>query len=679
VKTRRALVLAATPLLLAAACGGSGRLPEDPPAWIEGREAPAARPTGAPARAPAASAPGYRGLGVESVPPEVLARFAPPPLAADASSHVQALLDVRAPGPGVVADGGRRMFFGWSVTGVAQVFRLDGPRTFPVQMTGGEDTTYVEAVLPDGKTLVLSRDRAGEENPGLYLQSADGGPLRRVQHEKGVQTFLDHVSDDGKSFLFRANDVAKDSFVIYRWDLAKGSRSVVLDAPGLWRVADEAGGKLLLHKAIGSQQAEYWELDAATKELTPLFGQGQREDYVARYGAGGEVVVQTNAPGEFRRIYAWKAGKLEPITPDVKHDVEDFSIDRRKTRIVYVTNEDGYLRLHAIDARTRRPIALPPLPKHDHARLGATSFDGRFTTLLVDPGDAPPQGWVLDWAKNQLVAWHAPSAPEMAPGSFARAELTSYPARDGTKIPVFVRRPTSCPTTPCPVVVHFHGGPESQTMAGFSTRAQMFVDAGFVFVEPNVRGSDGYGKTWLHADDGAKRLAIITDIEDAAIWAKKEFAAGGEAPRLGVFGGSYGGYSVLVAMTRFAGAYDAGVSVVGISNLLSFLENTAPYRRALRISEYGDPAKDAEALRALSPFFHADRVKDPLLLIQGATDPRVPVGEALQFREKLAAQGVDVPLIIFPDEGHGARKRPNQVLTYGHTLAFFREHLLGAR
>ena len=203
----------------------------------------------------------------------------------------------------------------------------------------------------------------------------------------------------------------------------------------------------------------------------------------------------------------------------------------------------------------------------------------------------------------------------------------------------------------------------------------MFVDAGFVFVEPNVRGSDGYGKIWLHADDGAKRLHILTDIEDAATWARKQFAEGGKAPKLGVFGGSYGGYSTLVAMTIFAGAYDAGVSVVGISNLESFLMNTAPYRRALRISEYGDPQKDAEVMKKLSPFFHADKLKAPLLLIQGATDPRVPVGEALQFHDKLASRGVDVPLIIFPDEGHGARKRPNQVLTYGHSIAFFQKHL----
>ena len=218
---------------------------------------------------------------------------------------------------------------------------------------------------------------------------------------------------------------------------------------------------------------------------------------------------------------------------------------------------------------------------------------------------------------------------------------------------------------------------EGQAVPGFSTRAQLFVDAGFVYVEPNVRGSEGYGKAWLHADDGAKRLAVITDIEDAAKHVRAAFAVGGKAPKVGVYGGSYGGYSAMMAMTRFAGAYDAGASVVGIANLVTFLRNTAPYRRPLRISEYGDPDKDAEALVALSPVTYVDRVKAPMILVQGASDPRVPVGEAVQIHEALKGKGIDAPLIVFADEGHGAQKRGNIVLQTGHVLRFFETHLLG--
>src|SRR5262249_45412411 len=156
--------------------------------------------------------------------------------------------------------------------------------------------------------------------------------------------------------------------------------------------------------------------------------------------------------------------------------------------------------------------------------------------------------------------------------------------------------------------------------------AQMFIDAGFVLVEPNVRGSDGYGKTWSHADDGPKRLSILSDIQDAAKWARSTFASNGREPKVGAFGGSYGGYSVLMAMTMFAGDYDAGVDLVGISDLRTFLRNTAPYRRILRISEYGDPDKDADVLAKLSPMTYIDHTKAPLLIVQGASDPRVPAG-----------------------------------------------------
>jgi dipeptidyl aminopeptidase/acylaminoacyl peptidase len=190
-----------------------------------------------------------------------------------------------------------------------------------------------------------------------------------------------------------------------------------------------------------------------------------------------------------------------------------------------------------------------------------------------------------------------------------------------------------------------------------------------------VRGSGGYGRKWLDADNGPKRLEVIGDIEDASRYVKRQYARNGKAPKVGVMGGSYGGYATLVAMTMFAGAYDAGVSNVGIANLETFLRNTAPYRRALRISEYGDPERDTEALRKLSPVTYVDRAKDPLLIMQGVNDPRVPVGEAIQMHELLARRGVAVTLLLFPEDGHGAARRRSAALQVGHTLKFFDEHL----
>jgi dipeptidyl aminopeptidase/acylaminoacyl peptidase len=621
----------------------------------------------------------YRGHGAGSVSADVLARFTPPPVPPELSRRIQAMFDVRAPGSGMVSPDGKRLFFSWGVTGTRQLWRLDGPQRFPVQLTGGEDTTSLQAIAPDGSFLVVERDRNGEEYPGLYIQSPEGGPLELIQHRPRVRTLAQFVSDDSRWIYFRANDIKPDSYAIYRWERKTGARETVFAEEGLWSVLDHRpDGRLLLVKELGSAQTEIWEWTPTTKKLTPIIGQGEREEYNASYGAGDDILIITPKE-EFRRLYRWRAGKLDPITPEMKADVSGMLVDLPRTRILYTINDGGYTRLRGLDARTQKPLTLPKLPDADHINPAFFSQSGRYVTLAVDSGTAPWTSYVLDWKTGKLTQWQLPSAPEIDLKTFVRAKLEHYPARDGTPIPMFVRRPHKCAIDPCPVVVEFHGGPEAQAQPGFSPYAQLFVDAGYIFVEPNVRGSDGYGKRWFHADDGPKRLDIITDIEDCARFIRKEWASGGRAPRIGIIGGSYGGYSTLIGMTMFAGAYDAGVAIVGPSSLVTFLNNTAPYRRALRISEYGDPDKDHDALVKLSPITYIDRVKGPLLISQGANDPRVPAGEAIQMHQALEARGLKSPLIIFADEGHGSQKRSNQVLETGNMLRFLDENLLPAR
>jgi dipeptidyl aminopeptidase/acylaminoacyl peptidase len=646
----------------------------------------AALAAGAAQPAAAQSQSGYAGHGAESVPREKLAKYAPPPLPPAVTRRIQTMLDVRGAALGTLSPDGRRLYFTWGITGTPNVWRLDGPKSFPVQMTGGEDPTRIAGITRDGRTLILSRDVGGQEDPGLYLQPADGGPLKVVQHKKGTRAGLAFVTEDSKSLYFLANDIKPDSYAIYRYDLATGQRELVFDQPGLWSVVDKrgtgAGLKLLLSKATGALSREYAEFDVASKTLTPLFGQGERTEYRAAYApAEGELFVLTNKLGDFRRLYRWKpGGELVPVTPEMKMDVSGFGIDEARTRLYVSVNDRGYERLRVHDARTLAEQPLPVPAEAAAVGLGDLTPDGRFAVIGVDSGKAPRTSFVFDWQTGTLAEWALATAPEVDVTKFAVARLDSYTARDGTAIPMFVRYPARCapeaaPAEPCPVVVEFHGGPEGQATPGFSGFAQLFVDAGFIFVEPNVRGSDGYGKAWLDADNGPKRLDVITDIEDAGRAVRARFTRNGKAPRVAITGGSYGGYSVLMGMTMFGGTYDVGVSIVGISNLATFLKNTAPYRRALRASEYGDPDKDAEALRKLSPTTYLDRVKAPLLIIQGVDDPRVPAGESIQMQEALEARNVPSKLILLEGEGHGAARRGGQVLMIGHMLRFLEEHL----
>ena len=629
----------------------------------------------------------YSGHGAGSVPPEVVKKYAPPALDPEVSRRIQMMLDVRSPGLGTVSPDGKRLFFGWSITGTPEVWRLDSPKGYPVQMTGGEEPTRVGDVTPDGRFVVLSRDRGGQEDPGLYLEPVDGGALRLIQHVPNARSFYAFTTNDSKWIYFTANDVKPDSYAVYRYDVEAGRKELLFSQDGLWEIADhreEPGDtRLLLQKATGALSSEFFEWGTRDKTLKPLLGQGETTEYTAAYAAApGELLVVTNKLGDFRRLYRWSAaGGLKPVTPETKMDVSGLVIDPARKHVYYTLNDGGYTRLRVLDAPTLQPAAFPEMKDADHVYAGTPSRDGRYVTLGVETAKAPRTSYVYDWQTKTLTQWVLPSAPEVDLAKFAVARLETYPARDGTKVPMFVRYPPRCAPEapgggePCPVVVEFHGGPEGQAQPGFNPYAQLFVDAGFVYVEPNVRGSDGYGKAWLEADNGPKRLAVINDIEDAGKYARERFARGGKAPKVAITGGSYGGYSTLVGMTMFAGTYDAGASIVGFSSLVTFLNNTAPYRRLLRITEYGDPEKDKDALVKLSPITYVDRVKAPLLLIQGVDDPRVPAGEAVQIQEALAARGVVSSLMLIEGEGHGAARRGGQVMMAGHTLRFLEKQL----
>lgn len=619
----------------------------------------------------------YKGLGEGSVSPEIVAKHRAAPLEPELSRRLQSMIDIRSPGLGRITSDGKTLFFGWSITGTYQVWKVTGPQKFPTQMTGGEDRTRLIDITPDNKYLVITRDRKGEENPGLYLQPAQGGALIEIQHKPKVQTFPAYLSSNSRYIYYRANDLKPDSYAIYKYDIVNKTKELIFDQPGVWEIADVLKDRhFLLQKATGSITSEYYTYDIEKKSLEPVIGQNETEQYeVAFLDSPKTFLVLTPKFGEFKRLYHLVKKEMKPITPDIKMDVDSFQIDFNRTRILYSTNDQGYFKAHGMSAKTFKEITLPKFKDALQVHLGATSRNGHFTTFAIETSKSPQLNFVYDWRTHKLSQWVLPSSPEIDTSKAVVPVLESYPARDGTKIPMFVTRPPQCAKRTCPVIVEFHGGPEGQSLPGFNLFGQFLVENGFVLAEPNVRGSEGYGKSWLGADDGAKRLNVISDIEDAATFIRAKWSFDGKVPKIGIMGGSYGGYSTLMGMSKFAGAYDAGVAIVGMSNLITFLMNTAPYRRMLRISEYGDPEKDKEALQKLSPMTYLDQIKSPLLLIQGLNDPRVPAGEALQIYTELEKKKIPTGLIIFADEGHGASKRENQVLQMGHTFLFLKKHL----
>jgi dipeptidyl aminopeptidase/acylaminoacyl peptidase len=620
----------------------------------------------------------YDGHGEGSLPKETLEKFAPESIDPKLARSIERALDVRSPGGGVLSPDGNRLYFTWSVTGTSQLWVSDREEPFPVQLTGGNDQVRIATISPDGTWLAITRDEAGKEYPQLLLINTKTMEFTEVFAQEKVLASFSHFSPDSATVYFMANDVGPTSHSAYSYDIDSGVSERLFTKEGYWYIADEDNNKKwLLALAKGSTSREFFEYNLDSETWTSLFGQGEEESYSALYAINGDLVVKTNKFGNFHRLFLWNQQKgFRPLSPDVTFDIEDMSRDHNKTRLLYTINQDGYLKLAGLNLRSGEPLAnMPKLPGATAVwPLGGT-YDGRYDILVVGYSNSPNAPWIHDWKTGRSFQWVKASTPEVSSQNAVVAELQTYPTRDKVDVPLFVFRPETCRNRACPVIVDFHGGPEAQSLPRYNAMNDLFFAKGFVLVFPNVRGSAGYGKTWLNADNGAKRLDVIGDIEDVALHIRKTWSVNGVAPKIGVMGGSYGGYATMLAMTKFAGAYDAGVAIVGMSDLVSFLKNTAPYRRQLRVTEYGDPEKDLEALRKLSPLTHLSKIKDPLMIIQGANDPRVPAGEAVQMYDAMKEKGIDTKLILFPDEGHGIAKRGNRVTYYGHLLEFFETHL----
>lgn len=622
----------------------------------------------------------YSGHGTDSVSAENLKKYAAPAVTPEMSNKITKMIEVAAPGMGMLSPDKKTLYFGWKVTGQYHVWKIDGPQKFPVQLTSGVDAVMLRHVAPNGKFLIVSKDVNGQENPGIYKLDLKTGAMTELYRKDKVQASSSFITDDSKYLFIVANDRMPDSYSTYKLNIETKQLETIFEGDGNWWIADQLnnGQTLLYMKARGARISEFYRYDVASKKMEPVLGQGEENEYRVSFSANKNEYIVLTAQDDFKRIYSFKNKKFKLLTEaNLPHDISGLDMDHKRTRITYEINRDGYTELRAMDAKTFKSIEIPKFKDADHVMSGDTTRDGRITMLGIMTAKSPRTSYTYDWQTKKLTQWVLPSAPEVDLSSFAKSELMYYQAQDKTHIPMFVRFLAGCKESKeCPVIVHFHGGPEGQSQPGFSAIGQLIVDAGFVLVEPNVRGSDGYGKKWIDSDNGPLRENVITDIPDVATWIKANWKSkSGVVPKIGVWGGSYGGYSTLMAMTRFAGAYDAGVSNVGMSNLVTFLMNTAPYRRILRISEYGDPVKDLEALKKLSPVTYVDQVKAPLMIIQGANDPRVPVGEAIQMHELMQKKGLKSELIIFGDEGHGASKKENQILELGNTIEFFKKHL----
>jgi len=577
-----------------------------------------------------------------------------------------------------ISPDGQTIAYTSRVTGEPQLWVVDARGGASTQLTFGSGVRTFRWA-PDSENLIVARDAGGNERNGYYLLSVDGTKERVLLPQSDAYRRFGTFSSEGDRFLYSSTERNGRDFDIFSADLAGGQPRVIYEGDfGFFPVSWQPGGSLVLvSETRGEDANDMHVLDVESGQLEPLFHPEVPASHsrFAWLPDGSGFFLATNQGREFSGLafYSVEDNTLEfRDTPDA--DVGNVSISSDGRYLVWTTNEAGYSRLHGIDLEEDRQLTMPDVPPGVYALAFARSAP---VLLLRVSGPATP-GDVWTWRPESGEAAHAyrSTLAGLSPESFVVPEALSYPARDGVTLRGLLYRPTAdyCEDSP-PVVVDVHGGPTAQSRPQFEPIAQYLANVCVAVFDVNVRGSTGYGKTYARLDNQEKRLDSVRDLVDTA-----EFLARDEhlnADRIAVMGGSYGGYMVNAVLGAYPDVFDAGISMVGVSDWVRALEEASPFLKASDRIEYGDIREEKwqAFYRENSPINTAHKIKVPVLIQHGANDPRDPVTESDRIVRTIRNNEGTVRYMRFPDEGHSLRKQSNRVAFYRAVAEFLQENM----
>ncbi|MBN8481516.1 MAG: S9 family peptidase [Xanthomonadales bacterium] len=591
------------------------------------------------------------------------------------------------------------MFGGWIADGsgmlvstrfgnTTQVHRIDRAGGAHEQLTFDDEPVASLAVHPRRNAFVFGRDRGGSEAYQLYWFDLDTREVSLLTDGQSRNT--DPLfSHDGERLAWASTQRNGRDTDVWVLDIARGERRLVVGAGGNWRPIDFSpdGRRLLAHRRASAEGTQAVAVDLASGALQPIHDPRRRIGFDAfLYSADGRGAwFIADDPRGFRALkYRDFDGDRDlGVGRRIDWDITEFALSPDGRLIAFVANEDGYGRLHVLDAATRRELPLPNLPD---GVVSAPDFDPAGTRIgfTINSPVSPSDVWVLDLVTRSVERWAAGEVGGLDKQRFVQPQRVRYPTFDhaGGKrrtIPALVYRPNDAQRgTKHAVVIDIHGGPEGQARPLFDATTQfLVVELGIAVIAPNVRGSSGYGRAWLDLDNGRRREDAVRDIGALLDWIATQPDL--DAARVGVSGSSYGGYMTLASLIAYGDRTRAGIDGVGISDFVTFLANTEAYRRDQRRVEYGDERdpRTRRFLERISPLANAARIRTPLFVVHGANDPRVPLGEAEQIVRRVRANGGEVWYQQFDDEGHGLRKKSNRDRHVAASMLFWQRHLLG--
>ncbi|WP_339102397.1 S9 family peptidase [Haloterrigena salinisoli] len=606
------------------------------------------------------------------------------------SYEIERYLNIRSAYGTSFGPDGERLSFLMNTTGTPQVWTLEEPRAWPEQRTFYDERVTFASWSPERPELIFGMDEGGNERAQLFRLDAETGEIENLTAMPDAKHRWGGWSHDGDRFAFASNRRDESVFDLYVQgrDERGDDATLVYEGDGWlslsgWSPDDS---RLLVSQAYSNFDQDLYVLDleADDPELEHLTAhEGDVRYQSASWAPDGEGIYLVTDEGDADTLYLayldLETGDLETVADGDGWNVGGIALDDETGRFVYSRNVEGYTDLTVGEFDESDPTAFETFPEPDlpGGISGGVSFDPdaeRFA--LSTTGDAVNTNvFVVDVETGAAEQWTSAPTAGIPPESFDDSELVHVESFDELEVPGFFTLPDGADENGdgVPVIVDIHGGPESQRRPSFSSVKQYFLDRGYAYFEPNVRGSSGYGADYAALDDVENRMDSVADIEACVEWLRDHPAV--DPDRIAAKGGSYGGFMVLAALTEYPDLWAAGVDVVGIANFVTFLENTGDWRRELREAEYGSLAEDREFLEEISPTNNIENIEAPLFVLHGENDPRVPVGEAEQIAERAEEQGVPVRKLIFEDEGHGFSKLENRIEAYSAIADFLDEHV----
>ena len=560
-----------------------------------------------------------------------------------------------------------------------QLHRVDSPGGARNQLTFFDEPVAGAEAIPGTNRFVLQRDTGGDEWFQLYAMGLTGEPAPMT--EPGTRNQSIEISKDGLLMAWsRAVKSSGDYAILTANPSDPASRRVAFQGQGSVAPADILTDKsrILIERAISNRETRLSVLNLATGQATELPWTSDAARYEdSRFTPDGEAILTiTDHNSDVRRLVEIDVatGKRTPVTPELKWDIDGYDVTDDGRFIAYAINEDGFSRVRIIERATGRELARPDLPGGVLTGLKFMPGGSRYLAISMSTARSAGDVWTWDGVAGKLLRWTNSELGPLDPKTLAEPKLIRFLSFDGLSVPAFVYRPANvAPGVKTPVILDIHGGPESQTRPQWNPGAQYMANMlGATVILPNVRGSDGYGKRFLNLDNGPKREDSVKDIGALLDWVARQPNL--DASKVAVYGQSYGGYMSLAVMMHYSDRLAGGVERYGISDFITFLTNTEAYRRDNRRAEYGDerdPAMRA-VFQRINPMANVWKIKKPMLVMQGANDPRVPKSESDQVVAKVRQSGTEVWYVVFADEGHGFLKKPNNDLRREVETVFLR-------